>query len=123
MPLLDAVDVLPLSPDRFQAVLTPEQYGRFHEAALDARRRFAEVTIWNVNSTVYGGGVAEMLRSLLSYIRGAGLDARWVVGPGGPEFFRVTKRIHNHLHGASGDGGALDDEARRAYEAALAPAA
>lgn len=120
---IEEVDVEPLSPDRFQAVLTGEQYERFHAAVLDARRRFAELTVWNVNSTVYGGGVAEMLRSLLAYIQGAGVDTRWAVVPGGPDFFRVTKRIHNHLHGASGDGGVLGDEERQVYESALAPAA
>ena len=56
--------------------------------------------IWNVNSTARGGGVAEMLASLLAYTRGRragrplGRDRR------GPDFFRVTKRIHNMLHGA-----------------------
>jgi trehalose synthase len=38
---------------------------------------------------------------------------------GEPEFFRVTKRIHNHLHGAPGDGGSLGEPEREAYEAAL----
>src|SRR5262245_18922640 len=33
--------------------------------------------IWNVNSTAAGGGVAEMLRSLLRYARGLGFDVRW----------------------------------------------
>ena len=41
---------------------------------------------------------------------------RWVVIEGTPEFFAVTKRIHNRLHGAIGDGGALDDAARAIYE-------
>ncbi len=36
-------------------------------------------TLWKVNSTAQGGGVAEMLRSLVGYVRGAGLDVRWVV--------------------------------------------
>ena len=48
-----------------------------------------------------------MLRPLLAYARGADVDARWVVIPGNPDFFRVTKRIHNHLHGSPGDGGEL----------------
>ena len=58
--------------------------------------------VWNVNSTAQGGGVAEMLHSLLAYARGAGVDARWIVIAGDPEFFRVTKRLHNRLHGAAG---------------------
>ena len=117
------VDVAALAPGRFESVVTPAQFTLFRDAVVEARRRFAGVTIWNVNSTAQGGGVAEMLRSLIGYIRGAGFDARWVVIPGNPEFFRVTKRIHNHLHGSPGDGGALDAAARAVYEATLASTA
>jgi trehalose synthase len=56
---------------------------------LDASRRWRTAkwarallqgrAIWNVNSTARGGGVVEMLQSLLGYVRGAGLNARWVV--------------------------------------------
>jgi trehalose synthase len=81
-----------------------------------ARRLFAGRTVWQVNSTERGGGVAEMLNALLPYVRGAGVDARWVVIAGDPEFFRVTKRIHNHLHGAQGDAAVLAGEERRIYE-------
>ncbi len=90
--------------------------------ALDrAGEIFAGRRVWNINSTGKGGGVAEMLRSLLAYARGAGVDARWLVIEGNPEFFRVTKRIHNHLHGSPGDGGALGSEEELIYRAALEP--
>ena len=112
-----------LPPERFASVLGPGQYRQFARTVDDARARFAEITIWNLNSTAAGGGVAEMLHSLIGYIRGAGIDARWLVLPGDPDFFRVTKRIHNHLHGAAGDGGALDDAARDIYDAVLEPSA
>jgi trehalose synthase len=79
--------------------------------------------MWNVNSTERGGGVAEMLRSLLGYAKGGGLDARWLVIQGDPEFFDVTKRVHNRLHGSPGDGGSLGDEARAVYERTLSAAA
>src|SRR5207302_1823675 len=65
----------------------------------------------------------EMLQSFIAYLRGAGLDARWLVIPGDPDFFRVTKRLHNHLHGWVGDGGELDDEAHATYVKALLPSA
>ncbi len=42
---------------------------------------------------------------------------------GNPDFFRVTKRIHNHLHESTGDGGPLGPHEREIYEAALAEAA
>ena len=75
--------------------------------------------VWHVNSTARGGGVAEMLQSLLAYARGAGVDARWLTIGGNEEFFRVTKRIHNQLHGAPGDGERLDKADREIYESAL----
>jgi len=64
--------------------------------------------------------VVEMLRPLLGYARGSGIDARWVVIGGNADFFRVTKRIHNNLHGAEGDGGPLGDVEQEMYESALA---
>jgi hypothetical protein len=38
-----------------------------------------------------------MLQTLLAYVRGAGIDARWLVIDGDPAFFAITKRIHNGL--------------------------
>jgi trehalose synthase len=76
--------------------------------------------VWNVNSTAQGGGVAEMLYSLVPYARGAGVDARWIVIRGDDEFFRITKRIHNRLHGAAGDGLPLGAAQREHYDAVLA---
>ena len=63
------------------------------------------LTVWNVNSTASGGGVAEMLQALLAYTRGAGVGTRWLVVEGSHDFFALTKRIHNLLHGSPGDGG------------------
>jgi trehalose synthase len=53
-----------------------------------SRELFRGRTVWNVNSTAAGGGIAEMLRSLMAYARGAGIDARWVVAPGPPPAFK-----------------------------------
>jgi trehalose synthase len=50
-----------------------------------------------------------------------GVDSRWLVISGEPDFFRITKRIHNRLHGAEGDGGPARRRRARAYEAALEP--
>ncbi|MBU0881791.1 MAG: glycosyltransferase [Candidatus Omnitrophica bacterium] len=56
--------------------------------------------VWaNVNSTVIGGGVAEMLQSVIPFARGLGVDARWFVIEGNDEFFSVTKKFHNLLQG------------------------
>jgi trehalose synthase len=113
---LTDVPIGALSPDRYRGVLTAEQWSAFADGVERARKLFAGRTVWLVNSTARGGGVAEMLNALLPYVRGAGVDARWTVIDGNPEFFRVTKRIHNHLHGATGDAPELGDEERRVYE-------
>ena len=118
---MSRVDISALPPERYSAVLGPTYVDAFNEALRVARDLFAGRTIWNINSTAHGGGVAEMLRSLLAYALGAGVDARWAVITGEPAFFDITKRIHNNLHNFAGDGGPLGEAERAAYEAALAP--
>ncbi|NJE09211.1 glycosyltransferase [Thermococcus sp. M39] len=56
-------------------------------------------SIANVNSTAYGGGVAEILHNLIPLMRSLGIDARWFVIEGTDEFFKVTKSFHNALQG------------------------
>ena len=107
-------------PTRFREVLPPERFEQFTRETDEARRLLDGRVVWNVNSTAAGGGVVELLRPLVGYARGAGVDTRWMVIEGSPEFFLMTKRIHNRLHGALGDGGALDEDARRTYERVLA---
>ena len=48
--------------------------------------------------------VAEILSSLVAYVRGAGIDARWLVIEGSSVFFRITKRLHHALRGSKGEG-------------------
>ncbi|HVP01880.1 MAG TPA: glycosyltransferase [Solirubrobacteraceae bacterium] len=107
MAQLHEVEVDTLPPERFEEVLEAPQWQMLDEANRSARVLFDGRKIWNVNSTAVGGGVAEMLQSLLAYARGAGVDARWLVIEGEPEFFALTKRLHHHLHGSPGDGGPL----------------
>lgn len=57
----------------------------------------------NVNSTLIGGGVAEMLRSVIPMARALGIDAHWYVIKGGDDFFQVTKKLHNMLQGIEMD--------------------
>lgn len=53
-----------------------------------------------VNSTRVGGGVAEMLARHVPLLRELGLEVRWEVVEGSPEFFEATKTLHNTLQGA-----------------------
>jgi len=114
---LEEVRVAPLSPARFREVLDVQQLAEFEAMLAQAAQLLEGRVVWNVNSTPAGGGVAEMLRSFVAYSRGAGLDVRWAVISGVPEFFQLTKRIHNLLHGHDGDGGPLGEQERAIYEA------
>jgi trehalose synthase len=65
--------------------------------------RLAGRTIWHVNSTATGGGVAEILLPVVRLLRDLGVSTEWVViGSSDPAFFALTKRLHNLIHG-SGD--------------------
>jgi trehalose synthase len=109
------VTVTPLPPERFEGVLGPDALAAFRRTIARGRELLDGRTFWNVNSTARGGGVAEMLLSLIGYARGAGIDARWVVVPGDAGFFRLTKRLHNRLHGID-DGIPLGPADRELYE-------
>jgi trehalose synthase len=110
------VPVPRLHPARLERVLTSEQRADLERTIERGRALFAGRVLWNLSSTAYGGGVAEMLHSLLAYVRGADIDARWGVIGGSPDFFRVTKRLHNRLHGMRGDGGGLGPAEREVFE-------
>jgi trehalose synthase len=114
------VRVAPVSLQRLEPLLTPDRVEKLEAYADTARRMLEGRTVWNVNSTGRGGGVAEMLRTLVAYAAGTGIDIRWLVRRGAPEFFAVTKRRHNRLHGVAGDSGALDAAARATYDSTLA---
>lgn len=84
-----------------------ESVAHLNVAVADLRREAANLQpiladrrVWMVSSTRQGGGVAELLPPLLSLLRDLGVDARWLVmSAGDPEFFPLTKRLHNLIHG------------------------
>jgi len=93
--------------------------GPVRELRSDARivaPRLRDRTVWMVNSTVQGGGVAEMLPKMVSLLNELGIRTRWgVIQTDEPEFFALTKALHNLIHG-SGDPAALTDERRAVYD-------
>jgi trehalose synthase len=115
----ESVEIAPVGSERLRDVLSDEQVAAFESGADEGRELLDGRTVWNVNSTAKGGGVVELLRPLVGYARGLGIDCRWEVIGGDPGFFDVTKRLHNRLHGAEGDGRPLDDAARAKYERTL----
>jgi trehalose synthase len=113
------IQLEPLDPERLRPIVGAERFERFLAAAATARAVLDGRSVVNVNSTATGGGVAEMLYTILGYARAVGIDARWTVIAGDPAFFAVTKRVHNGLYGGPGDGGDLGERERADYESAL----
>lgn len=64
----------------------------------------------NFNSTYYGGGVAEMLSSITLLMNTLGLRTEWRVIQGSPDFFSITKKMHNALHGGKIDLSSIKKE-------------
>jgi trehalose synthase len=118
-PRRPGVAEVPLEERPFELLateLTPAAWDRLSAARARARRLLAGRAVWSINSTARGGGVAELLRTLVPYWRGDGIDARWLVMEAGPSFFRLTKRIHNMLHGVGAGEPPLGPAERRLYE-------
>ncbi len=105
MALLREVAVPPLAAAELEPIIGPERYTRLLAEATMFRERLGRRTIWNVSSTAVGGGVAEMLRVLAGYTAGLGIAIRWTVIGGDPDFFAITKRVHNQIHGQVGSAG------------------
>ncbi|MBI4331083.1 MAG: glycosyltransferase [Chloroflexi bacterium] len=65
--------------------------------------RLSGKIVQNINSTFVGGGVAEILSRMVPLLCQLGVDARWSVIKGTDDFFQVTKKFHNALHGWAED--------------------
>ncbi len=86
-------------------LITVEDYGPLVgaetiERILRKASRLRDLHVAHVNSTYYGGGVAELLSSLTLLMNSAGIKTGWRVIQGRPDFFSITKKMHNALQGA-----------------------
>ncbi|HDZ59918.1 MAG TPA: glycosyl transferase family 1, partial [Actinobacteria bacterium] len=70
-------------------------------------------TVAHVNSTYYGGGVSEMLDSLTLLMNSLDVKAEWRTIHGAPDFFSITKKMHNALQGKEIN---LSGRKKRIYE-------
>jgi trehalose synthase len=107
------------SIEPFRALLESGAWDVFSRTLRDTAAQLKNVTIWNINSTPRGGGVAEMLTWQIPYERNVGMDVRWLVIQGGTPFFTFTKRLHALLHGVAADGSMINDAERTEYEQTL----
>ena len=99
---------LPSLAERYQPLIG----ARATERLLKKARRLKGLKVLHVNSTRQGGGVAEILSSMTPLMNSLGIDAKWLVIDGSPEFFELTKNIHN---GLQGDPIQIPPEARRLH--------
>lgn len=94
------VDVGPARPEWLRSMREAagaDAFGQLEGLARALRGRRVAM----VNSTATGGGVAEILHRLVRLLNGLGVDTVWHVLPGDERFYRITKAIHNGLHGAA----------------------
>ncbi len=104
------VDIAGLQLDMYEEALPDE---------IDELRLLAQelqgVRVLHINSTLLGGGVSEILRSVIPIERALGIDAHWQVITGDERFFHVTKSLHNALQGAPYNLTKTDQETYLAY--------
>jgi trehalose synthase len=97
----------------YREVVGPEMIDELMVIAGRVRGR----SLQNVNSTLVGGGVAEILTRMIPLLRELGIDATWDVIRGDEAFFAATKAFHNALHGARED---IRQEAFECYRHTMA---
>jgi trehalose synthase len=87
------------------------------EEAIARVRKKAEslkdLHVANINSTYYGGGVAELLSALTLLLNDLGIKTGWRLIQGSPDFFSITKKMHNALQGGEIN---LSDRKMKIYE-------
>ena len=103
--MIDIIEYPTADANLYLELLPPETAAELTAVA----EQFRSSSVIHINSTAYGGGVAEILHSLVPLSNALGIDTqRVVITPRDSRFFDVTKRIHNMLQGAEGE--LTDDE-------------
>ncbi len=98
-----------VSVEDYEKLVGSETVNRIREKA----KHLHDLHVVHVNSTYYGGGVAELLSSLTLLMNSAGIKTGWRVIQGSPDFFTITKKIHNALQGGEIN---LTDRKLKIYE-------
>ncbi len=94
--MLQLVDVGRQSLDAYKPIVGTE----IIEELRDLAKPLKGLKVAHINATPYGGGVSELLRSLVPLEKNLGLDAEWRIIFGQEPFFKVTKTFHDALQGA-----------------------
>jgi len=97
---LQPVEITSPPFDAYKQFIPEEQY----EGCKKVSKKFKGLRVAHINATAQGGGVAEILQSLVGLMNGVGLYADWYImpQPENPIFFEITKSFHNALQGKKG---------------------
>ncbi len=104
--MLQLVDIGRQSIDAYTEIAGPEIIEELREVA----KHLQGLRVVHINATAYGGGVSELLRSMVPLEKDLGLDAEWRIIFGEEAFFKVTKKIHDALQGGKNDLSAAEKE-------------
>lgn len=106
---------MPNGTNNLPQVADYEQYigAETVERIYQKARKLRDLHVVNVNSTFYGGGVATLLSSLTLLMNSVGIKTGWRVIQGAPDFFSITKKMHNALQGGDIN---LSDIKKQIYE-------
>jgi trehalose synthase len=105
---MSSVSVSEMSLDRYLPFVGEKKVEEIRSLAENLKGK----TVCHVNSTSFGGGVAEILYRLVPLMRDVGLNVEWKVITGSDEFFNITKKIHNGLQGMDVS---LTDQMKKRY--------
>jgi trehalose synthase len=108
--VLDSVNVGNRRLSAYQGVAPDSLLEKLNEVA----GSLSDLRLLYLNATPYGGGVAELLRSIVPLLNDLGLHVDWKIIKADDEFFEITKSIHNGLQGSPVE---LSSDARNVYEA------
>jgi len=81
--------------EKYRQLISEELFQEIKGLAKDLKG----IKVFQVNATPRGGGVAELLKSLVPMMKGVGIKAEWYTIPPREDFFKITKEIHNALQG------------------------
>ncbi|MFO7996179.1 MAG: glycosyltransferase [Dehalococcoidia bacterium] len=99
-------------PEAYASIVGEEKMERLHKMV----QRVKGLKILGLNATAQGGGVAEMLYSVVPFLNMLGIETEWKIVYGPQDYFECTKEIHNLLQGKEGSFG---PERRQTYVCTL----
>lgn len=106
--MIQGIKLGPIKLSKYANLISAEFFSEIEVLA----KKLAGLKVVHLNTTATGGGVAEILHTLVPLLNGLGLKTKWYTIKAQKEFFEVSKQIHNYLQGKKGD---LTEDQRQLY--------